>query len=89
MTLKLQKKGKELTRRLLQLDQLLIAEVRAVVYELEAVRCAAMRAVGRFRHAAPLQLGGGGRAAHGAAEECFPHLWHDAGCANHHARYRY
>lgn len=42
------------TWRFLQLDELFITEVRAVVYELEGVRGAAVRAVRRLRHAAAL-----------------------------------
>lgn len=80
---------KRVTWRLLQLDELLVAEVRAVVYEVVGVRRAAVRAVRGLGHAAALQLGAGGGAAHGAAEVRLAHLRHDARRADHHARQRH
>lgn len=69
----------------MQFDHLLVSELRAVVYEGEAVVRVAVTALGRFGDAAAVNLHGGGQRAHHALEERLSHLWHDVAGARHHA----
>ena len=71
--------------RLLQLDQLLVTELRSVVHQSEAVVSVAVGAQSWFGNAATVDLDFRGAAAYDAFEEGLPHLWNDVRRADHHA----
>lgn len=72
-------------RRLLQLYQLLVAELRSVVHQSEAVVRVAVGAQCRLSNATAVNLNFSGAATHNALKESLPHLWNDVRRADHHA----
>ena len=69
--------GGHVVGRLLQLDHLLIAELRPVVDQSKAVVGVAVRAQGRFGDAASFDLNRSGQFAHRALEESLAHFRHE------------